>query len=57
MPMLARDTEAVGPMNSGAAIAKISSDQSPARGACSQRNASAINAAANAICSPEKTSR
>jgi len=55
--MLARDTEAVGPMKSGAAIAKMSSDQSPARGACSQRNASAINAAANAICNPEKTSR
>jgi hypothetical protein len=55
--MLARDTDEVGPMKSGARIENARSDQSEVRGACSQRRSSAMKPAATAICRPEKTSR
>ena len=46
MPMLARATDAVGPMNSGASAANASSSQSEARGAWSQRSSAASSPAA-----------
>ena len=55
-PEVARATEEVGPMKSGARIEKASSSQSEARGLCSQRSSAARMPAAKAICRPEKTS-